>query len=246
MGTSTDRTAGSGGAWTPLKHATASYVRGLTHGSPTTRSYAQRVLARHVPVLGGAAAAAAGARSGRSSVQRLGALLSGIGEVGLENTLTSFGLTDLIGLTRFDVLDELVTLVAGTGDDLDAQAARDAACDVLDAIFGDADTWTELNDTVSMSVSRESLPSLLELFLTQYVYNRVPVVAERLSRITDPRLQRQADEEMREIISVLVLLRLPEDPFRVDWSGAEGRQIADDAIRMSYEALQGLDGEQGD
>lgn len=244
MGTSTDRTTGSGGAWTPLKHATASYVRGLTSGSPTTRTFAQRVLARHVPVLGGAAAAAAGARSGRNGVQRLGALLAGVGETGLEDTLTSLGLDSLIGRTRFDVLDELITFIAGDGNDLDSQAARDAACDVLDEIFGDADTWTELSDTTDITISRENLPSLLESFLAQYVYNRVPVIAERLSRIADPHAVHQADEEMRQIIRVLVSIRLPEDPFAVDWSGREGRRIAEDAVRMTYEALQGLDGDE--
>jgi hypothetical protein len=244
MGTSADRTAGSGGAWTPLKHATASYVRGLTSGSPSTRAYAQRVLARHVPVLGGAGVAAAGASAGRSGVQRLGALLAGVGGIGLENALTSLGLASLVGRTRFDVLDELITFVAGDGDDLDSQAARDAACDVLDEVFGDADTWTELTDTAEMTVSRENVASLLELFLAQYVYNRVPVIAERLSRITDPHAVRQADEEMRQIIQVLVSLRLPGDPFTVDWSGSEGRQIAEETVRMTYEALQGLDGDE--
>jgi len=243
MGTSTDRTAGSGGAWTPLKHATASYVRGLTSRSPSTRTYAQRVLARHIPVLGGAGAAAAGARAGRSGVQRLGALLAGVGATGLENTLTSLGLASLVGRTRFDVLDELITFIAGNGDDLDSQAARDAACDVLDEVFGDADTWTELTSTADMTVSRENLPSLLETFLAQYVYNRVPVIAERLSRITDPHAVRQADEEMRQIIQVLVSLRLPNNCFTVDWAGPEGRQIAEDTVRMTYEALQGLDGD---
>ncbi|WP_161934854.1 hypothetical protein [Frankia sp. R43] len=53
MGTSTDRAAGSGGVWTPLKHATTSYTRGLATGSPNTPAFARRVLARHVPVLGG-------------------------------------------------------------------------------------------------------------------------------------------------------------------------------------------------
>jgi hypothetical protein len=243
MGTSTDRTAGSGGAWTPLKHATTSYVRGLSSGSPSTRTYAQRVLTRHIPVLGGAASAASGARAGRSGVQRLGALLAGVGGTGLENALTSLGLANLVGRTRFDVLDELITFVAGDGDDLDSQAARDAACDVLDEVFGDADTWTELTDTVEMTVSRENLPSLLEMFLAQYVYNRVPVIAERLSRIADPHAVRRADEEMRQIIQVLVSLRLPQDPFTVDWAGPEGRQIAEDTVRMTYEALQGLDGD---
>jgi hypothetical protein len=243
MGTSADRSAGSGGAWTPLKHATASYVRGLTSGSPSTRTYARRVLARHVPVLGGAGGAAAGARAGRNGVQRLGALLAGVSGTGLENTLTSLGLGTLVGRSRFDVLDELVTFIAGDGDDLDSQAARDAVCDVLDDVFGDADTWAELSDTAELAVSRESLPTLLEAFLAQYVYNRVPVVAERLSRITDPHVVRRADEEMRQIIQVLVSLRIPTDPFTVDWAGPEGRQIAEETVRMTYEALRGLDGD---
>ncbi|MFI7640551.1 hypothetical protein [Nonomuraea sp. NPDC049400] len=194
-------------------------------------------------MLGGAAGAAAGARAGRNGVQRLGALLAGAGGTGLENTLTSLGLATLVGQTRFDVLDELITFIAGDGDDLDSQAARDAACDVLDEVFGDADTWPELTDTAEMTVSRENLPTLLEKFLAQYVYNRVPVIAERLSRITDPNAVRQADEEMRQIIQVLVSLRIPNDPFTVDWAGPEGHQIAEDTVRMTYEALQGLDGD---
>jgi hypothetical protein len=170
-------------------------------------------------------------------------LLAGVGGPGLEDTLTSLGLAALVGRNRFDVLDELITFIAGDGDDLDSQAARDAACDVLDEVFGDADTWAELTDTAEMTISRENLPTLLETFLAQYVYNRVPVIAERLSRITDPHAVRQADAEMRDIIRVLVSLRIPNDPFTVDWAGPEGRQIAEDAVRMTYEALQGLDGD---
>ncbi|WP_424184179.1 hypothetical protein ACOBQX_19900 [Actinokineospora sp. G85] len=218
-------------------------MRGLTSGSSSTGTYARRVLARHVPVLGGVGGATAGARAGRSGVQRLGALLAGVGGTGLENTLTSLGLGSLVGRNRFDVLDELITYITGDGNDLDSQAARDAACDVLDEVFGEADTWTELSDTAESAVTRENLPTLLEAFLAQYVYNRVPVIAERLSRIADPHAVRKADEEMRQIIQVLVSLRIPDDPFAVDWAGQEGHQIAEDTVRSTYETLQGLDGD---
>ena len=177
MGTSADRTPGSGGAWTPLKYATTSYVRGLRSGDPRQHDRALRVLARHVPVLGGAGAASGSARAGRSGMQRLGGLLAGIGAAGLAPTLEAFGLTDLVGRDRFDVLDALVTLLAGDGDDLDSQAARDAACDVLDEVFADADTWQEL---AAATVTREDMQTLLEVFLACYVYNRTPVIAERL------------------------------------------------------------------
>lgn len=239
MGTSADRTPGSGGAWTPLKYATTSYVRGLRSGDPRQHDRALRVLARHVPVLGGAGAASGSARAGRSGMQRLGGLLAGIGAAGLAPTLEAFGLTDLVGRDRFDVLDALVTLLAGDGDDLDSQAARDAACDVLDEVFADADTWQEL---AAATVTREDMQTLLEVFLACYVYNRTPVIAERLGRLADQQAARQADADMRQLIRDLVSLRLPDDPFTVDWSGPEGRAIADDTIRAVYDTLEALDG----
>lgn len=236
MGTSADRSAGSGGAWTPLKHATNSYVRGI--GGSNSGERARRVLARHVPLLGGTAGAASSARAGSTGIQRLGALLSGLGSVGLDQTLTSFGLSHLVGQDRFVVLDELMTFIAGAGDDLDAQAARDAGCDVLDETFGDADQWDELAST---TIGREELVVVLERFLALYVYNRVPVVAERLSRLSDPTAMRQADQEMRQIIGDLVAIHLPDDPFGIDWQGGEGRAIADSAIESTYTALSALE-----
>jgi hypothetical protein len=239
MGTSADRSPGSGGAWTPLKYATSSYVRGLGSGDARQRDRALRVLARHVPVLGGAGAAASSAVAGRTGVQRLGGLLAGIGNAGLAPTLTEFGLAELVGGDRFDVLDGLVTLLAGDGDDLDSQAARDAACDVLDEVFADADTWQDL---LASTVTRDGMHTILEMFLARYIYNRMPVIAERLARLADQQAVRQADADLRQLIGDLVALRLPDDPFALDWSGPEGRAIAEDTIRAVYETLEGLDG----
>lgn len=236
MGTSADRAAGTGGNWTPLKHATSAYVRGLGRTDSTGR--ARRVLARHVPLLGGEAGAAGSARAGRSGVTRLGGLLAGLGTGTAGQALTAIGLSHLVGQDRFTVLDELVTYIAGTGDDLDSGAARDAACDVLDEVFGDADSWEELNQ---VSVDRDQLGTILERFLALYVYNRVPVVAERLSRLTDPVAMRKADQEMREIIADLVAIELPADPLSVDWAGAQGRTIAETAIASAYELLSALE-----
>lgn len=236
MGTSTDQAAGRGGNWTPLKHATNAYVRGL--GRTDSDGRARRVLARHVPVLGGAGGATASAHAGRTGISRLGGLLAGLGIGTAGQALSLVGLEHLVGQDRFTVLDELVTYIAGTGDDLDSGAARDAACDVLDEIFGEADSWEELDQ---VSVDRDLLGTLLERFLALYVYNRVPVVAERLSRLTDPVAMRKADREMRQIIADLVAIELPADPFTVDWGGAEGRIIAERAIGSVYKLLSDLE-----
>ncbi|MER7278050.1 hypothetical protein ABT369_26770 [Dactylosporangium sp. NPDC000244] len=194
-----------------------------------------------MPVLGGAGAATASARAGRAGIQRLGDFLTDIGTGDLGSALRDAGLERLVGQDRFDVLDELITYIAGDGSDADSQAARDAACDVIDDVFGDADSWDDLHAT---AISAEDLPRLLEAFLARYIYNRMPVVAERLSRLFDPQAAQQADADMRAIIEDMVAIAMPTDPFNVDWSGPQGRQIADDALRRAYEAFEGWDGDE--
>lgn len=237
MGTSADRAQGSGGAWTPLKHAASNYARVAAGGAGGTRLDAQRVLARHVAVLGGTATAAAGARAGSRGIARLGGLLAGIGNSGLGPTLTQAGLAGLVGQDRFDVLDGLITLIAGDAADVESQAARDAACDVLDELFGDADTWAQLDAT---GVTPGMLETLLTMFLAHYIYNRVPVLAERLARLTDPAAARDADRQIIQMVQDLVALRMPDDPLAFDWAGPDGAHFADDAVHDVYEILQNL------
>lgn len=238
MGTSADKSAGTGGAWTPLKQATTAYLRAPNTSDP---SRARRVISRHVPVLGGAADAAASARAGRSGVQRLGSFLTDLGTGNLESALRNAGLERLVGQDRFDVFDELITYLVGDGSDADSQAARDAGCDVIDDIFSDADSWQDLATT---AITVDDLPRLLEAFLARYIYNRMPVIAERLSRLLDPQAAQQADADMRSIIEDMVAIAMPVDAFSVDWAGAQGRQIADDALRRAYEAFEGWDGDE--
>jgi len=173
-------------------------------------------------------------------VSRLGGLLAGVGGAGLGATLEGLGLGHLVGKDRFDVLDELITLVAGAAADIESQAARDAACDVLDELYADADTWEELAAT---GVSAEQLRELLTLFVAKYVYNRLPVLAERLARLMDPAAVKKADQQIVDMIHDLVSLRMPEDPLAFDWGGAAGERFASEAVREVYEFLGELDGE---
>jgi hypothetical protein len=237
MGTSTDRGGGSGGAWTPLKRAATSLMNAADAGHGTGLA-GRRLLARHVAVLGGAAGALSGARAGRTGAQRLGSLLSGIASNGLATTLSEQDLGHLVGGDRFTVLDALAGLIAGDGADVDAQAARDATFDVLAELFPDADSWADLD---AVQVDADELVRLLELFLARYIYNRIPVIAERLARITDPAKAQRAEEDLQRMVESFVALRLPGDPLHVDWDGAEGRKIIEDTLQTVYEALELLE-----
>jgi len=238
VGTSADRTGGTGGAWTPLKYAATSFMHAADTGRGSSTA-ARRVLARHVAVLGGAAGAVAGARAGRISAQRLGSVLSGIATGGLGAALAGQGLGDLVGVDRLTVLDALASLVAGDGADIDGQAARDATFDVLAELFPDADSWADLD---AVQVDAGGLRHLLELFLARFVYNRIPVIAERLARLTDPAKAQRAEEDLQRMVESFVHLQLPRDALQVDWSGAEGRKVIDDSLRAVYDALAVLEG----
>jgi len=234
MGTSSDYTGGSGGAWTPFKRAATAYAK---HGGGER---AGRLLARHVATLGGAALAAASARTGTTAGQRLGGLLAGVATEGLTPTLERLGLADQIGRDRFEVLDALITYIAGSGGDLEAQAARDAACDILDELFPEGAGY---DDLAGVSVDAADLERLLALFLAAYVYNRVPIIAERLSRLGDPQAAARADGELRDYIRAYIDLQLGDEPLAIDWSGAEGRQVVERAVQAVYALLEAYEAE---
>lgn len=244
MGTSKDRTAGSGGAWTPLKTATASWVRGVTsNASPSiSEDRARRVVSRGVAALGGAGGAAATATAGSRGLQRLGGFLAGVGGPGLAPTLQTLGLGALVGHDRFDVLDELVTLIAGDGDDLDSAAARDAMCDVLDEMFEDADAWDDLAD---INLTADQVRELLGEFLARFIHNRMPVIAERLARITDPHQAQRANDQMLDVIRASVSVTLRDvDAFAINWAGPAGSDLSNAIMTEAYELLEDIWGEE--
>lgn len=234
MGTSSDYRGGRGGAWKSFKIAATRYAK---YGGG---SRAARVVARHVATLGGVDGATRTARAGIAGAARLAGLLAGIGRDGLTATLRYLGLADLVGHGRFDVVRELVDLIAGAGTDLEGQAARGAALDVIDELFADATDYEELAD---ITLSADGLVRALETFIAYYIYNRLlPQIDERLTRYADAARAERLDGDLRELIRAHVRIALRDfDPFAVDWSGAAGRGIIESALRSVYGVLEDLE-----
>ncbi|WP_411720913.1 hypothetical protein, partial [Mycetocola sp.] len=219
---------------TSLTHAASNYAKSAGTGGGTDDQI-QRLLGRQVAVFGGASGAARSAAAGRVAIARLGEFFSSIAEVGFAEAIERIGLQHLIGGDRFDVLDELLTLLTGDGGDLESQAARDAQCDVLDEYFGTAESW---DDMAALSMTELGLEELLRDFLARYVYNRIPAIGERLARIMNPVAARRADERIIEMIEGYVEIHLPSSALNFDWAGAEGRDFANEAVADVYRALE--------
>ena len=230
MGTSSDHKGGSGGAWTPYKIAATGFAK---NGG---RNRAALALGRHVSAIGGAAAASSSSASGRAVGSRAGRFLSGLASVGLDQTLDELGLHDLVGADRYEVVTALVDYLSGDGDSRDAAAARDAACDLIDALFGDVSDYEEL---MAVEVDAAEVERLLLLFLTKYIVNRADIIAERLNRYADAQQARAREEEIRDFVSAMLMLQLNQlDPLAVDWEGEQGTQILQTTFDAVYAQLE--------
>jgi hypothetical protein len=146
-----------------------------------------------------------------------------------------------VGRDRFEVLDALITYIAGSGSDLEAQAARNAACDILDELFPEG---VDYDDLTAVVIDAAALELMLTLFLAAYIYNRMPIIAERLTRLGDRHAAERADGELRDYIRAYVDLQLGDDPLAIDWTGAEGRLVIEQAIQAVYALLEAYEADE--
>lgn len=237
MGTSSDYTGGTGGAWTPYKQAASNYAR---RGGGDGR--AEKVLARYVGALGGASAAAAsGRQAGVSAGQRLAGFGAGLATDGLTPTLENLGLGHLGGRSRWDVLDGLLEELGGDGGSLEDQAVNEALCEAFAELYPDeAETYEELE---AVTVDRDGFVRLIEHFVAAWAYARLlPTLGEKFAHIEDPDTAQRRYDELRERMQLLVKLEIgDDDALGIDWRGADGQARLTRIIDQLYEDMEDLD-----
>ena len=235
MGTSSDYTGGTGGKWTPYKHAASNFAR---HGGGQR---AEKVLARYVEALGGAGHAAAGGRAaGIGAGQGLAAFGAGLATGGLTPTLEYLGLGHLVGQSRWDVLDGLLEELVGDGGTLEDQAVEKALCEAFAELY--PDDVQEYEEMEAVQLDRDGLVRLLERFIAAQAYARLlPTLAEKFSHIEDRQVAQSRYKELRERMQLLVKLEIGDrDALAVDWRGDEGRDILTRVTDQLYEDMEEL------
>lgn len=236
MGTSSDYTGGTGGAWRPYKIAASNFAK---HGGDRRVG---RVLSRYVGALGGASVAAGGGRTtGVSSGQGVAAFGSGLATVGLTSALESLGLDYLVGGSRFDVLDGLLEALGGEGGTLEDQAVNQALCEAFANLYPeDAETYEQLE---AVTLDEAGVIELIEFFVAEWAYSRLlPTLAEKFTHIEDPAVVQRRDDELRERMQLLVTLEIGDrGALSIDWRGDEGRAILERVVDQLYEDMEDLE-----
>lgn len=237
MGTSTDYSGGTGGAWTPYKRAVTSFAR---HGSGKSGERVQRVLARYVAARGGATAlsrsSAAAAATGAG--QGIGGLARSIATDGLTPTLERLGLGDLVNKDRWELLDGLIEALGGDGGTLEDKSVLSAVIAALDALFPeDAETY---DDLAAVALDTDGVRHLVEVFVAEWAYYEMaPTLAEKLTHIEDRIAAQNRDEELRQMISDVVRIEGGDrDPLEIDWAGQEGHTLVETVIADMYSLIE--------
>lgn len=146
---------------------------------------------------GAASAAAAG----------LGHFFGIAAETGLDAALAELELEELVGRPVVEVVAGIVDALAGSGEDLEGQAARSALCDVFEELIGDAELYAELADALP---DMADIAAILCSFITRYLYLLLlPVVDERIERLADDGLRPRRERELREVIEACVEATFP-------------------------------------
>lgn len=232
MGTSSDFPGGRGPEWRDLRRATTDFAK--TGGS----GLAERVLARFVAALGGAAAATAASGATIGSTQRMADVAAALADGGLEDALERAGLGHLVGQSRWDVLGALIEEVAGAAEGLEDAAVHSAVCRVFEELFPDQDTWEELAD---VRLDEEQVAQLIERFVAECVFGRLAQAIDARLAARDPHEREKRNRELHDFVAQLVTLRLDgRSVLEVDWRGQEGREVTERLVADVFAQLEDL------
>lgn len=232
MGTSSDFPGGRSQEWTNLRRATTDFARTGSQG------LAERVLARFVTALGGAAAAVAASGATIGSTQRMADVVSALGEGGVEDALERAGLGHLVGQSRWEVLGGLVEEIAGAAAGLEEAAIQSATVRVFEELFPDQETWEEI---AAVRLDEEQVADVIERFVAECVFGRLgQMIDERLARY-DPHERERRNDQLHTIVTQLVKLRLDDrGVLEVDWRGEEGHQLTENLVADLFAKLEDL------
>jgi len=260
MGTSKMMPTPRGGQWTGLKSTISSYLSGTGNVTPqqiireTINAAGGLSLRSPSTISGSAGGTAAGGRSGRS-VSRAVSGLAGFGSAlggGLTHALNSLGIEDLQGKPAGEVIskiaDHLSDDLSGMERDVLRSALQQALYNAAE-LAGDP-SYENLEASLQTFLAREGIEGLIELFLTQYVFDRVwLLIEEYVTNRTDDEadisnLETAIEQSCRSNVHEEVEHHKAEGSYEnLDWFGPDGHRIAESVVtdleRRLKEAVRG-------
>jgi hypothetical protein len=249
MGTSKSFPTPSGGQWTPLKNDVTNYLGGDERVTPA------QIVGGTVRALDGLGSPSPGIRTsptggpgggssggGRTSVVRAVSRLGGFGGAfqrgGLDDALGSLGLEELKGRPAAEVISVIAEHLAEGADGLQSDILSDALKDALveAAALEEGGEYKDLEAALQSYLDKNGVEGLVELFLTNFVFDRVWMAVENHAQLKAEGSAVEAlgiavGQACRSHVESLIREVKGEGRFeKIDWFGQVGIQLGNELI----------------
>lgn len=261
MGTSQSMPTPRGGKWTGVKGGISDYLSGggvtaqqivgstiaAAGGLPVTSAVGSPRGGRAAAGTGGGVGAGGGRRTGGggrgTSVGRAVSGLAGFGAAlgsgNLAQALGRLGIEDLRGKPAGEVIgriaDHLAEGLHGLEQEVLRRAVQDAICNAAE-LTGDP-TYENLEASLQAFLAREGIEGLVELFLTEYVFDRVwllieDYVGKRTDNANDvSNMELAVEQACRANVHDEIEQHRENGSFESqDWFGRDGLRVADSVV----------------
>lgn len=203
-------------------------------GRPATPAKAREILRDYVSTNGGSGRISSGrgqlgnGRTAKNAARSLGGFISSVSRDGLDSTLRSSGLENLVGKSVTEILLGIVSLCGGTDGDIDSVDARNALSTTMDEMCKDVATPDELEAILTTQMNGDGLGELMIRYFGNYLFEQFcrTFFGQLVQKHGDLKATSFLDSIRDVIKSDLAHRTVGSDLTKVNWFGREGNQIA--------------------
>ena len=177
-------------------------------------------------------------RAAQLTASRLGAFISDVASVGLDEALTRAGWKDLIGRPVHELLNAMIDRLTGGASTIDEVDARNALAKLEDRLLREAASPEDVERILGNEAS--NLEPLLAEFFGYYIYEQFcRVFFERLvQRVGEERAASFLAEIEALIASTLANRTVGRNLTDIDWHGKDGHDLIADIMETTLQVFE--------
>jgi hypothetical protein len=245
-----------GGKWTEIKHDISAYLSGK--GNITTP---QKIIGSTIAATGGLSLQSSAGYSGRSgrkssdigsnriaqTIFSLAGFGTTVGVGTLTQALNLLGIESLEGKSAGEVISRIADHLSEQIDSPAQDILRTAIQGALHsaAELSDDPTYENLEQSLQTFLLREGIEGLIELFLTQYIFDKIWLfIEDYVNRRTDSQtdisnMEVAVEQSCRSSVHDEIEQRKNEGRFNsLDWFGRDGARVADEIVASLEQRLR--------
>jgi hypothetical protein len=242
MGTSTNYNPPTSFDWKKLKNE---FTRFVNSGSRLDSGSASKLVKDYILANGGShqmasgGGIAGGSKAAQNISRGIAGLFSSVGRVGFQEAIKQFGLETFEGKSISEITFSILDYLGGPASSINDVDARSALSDLINEILEDASNFDEVKIIMESLSNGKALEGLLIRFFGLYLYHQFcRVFYAKVAELVGETKAESFQNDVKDfILSMLENVTFGQNVTQVDWSGVQGRAIADKILQKTLEVF---------